>query len=295
MKTVVLLAPTGMLGSMVYNVLKDRYRLVLVYRDAKKLEALEAAYGGTAAHTHILFDVMDFAKDYGAGMPFAAQGEHTRRFLTVAGSADAVINCLGITKPYSTKDPFATLCINGGLPHLLSQWFGSRFIHITSDCVYDGRSGAPYTETSPFSPVDLYGLSKRLGEPSDQSLVLRTSIIGPEIANFALLISWFLKQEGKTIQGFTNHLWNGITTRAFGEACDRIISSREEFPSHGLFHIFSTEVSKFHMLEVFKEKYGTAVTIEPVESSPIDRRLGSDHDLCSRLQIPSFEDMMRAL
>ncbi len=46
MTTIAITAPTGMLGSMVYKTLKDRYNLVLVYHQQEKLAALDAV--GTA-------------------------------------------------------------------------------------------------------------------------------------------------------------------------------------------------------------------------------------------------------
>ena len=68
-----------------------------------------------------------------------------------------------------------------------------------------------------------------LGEPKDKSLVLRTSIIGPEIAEHVSLLDWFKQQEGKTINSFANHFWNGITTKQFGKICDEIISNPEKY------------------------------------------------------------------
>lgn len=294
-KTIAITAPTGMLGSMVYNVLKDRYTLVLIFRDEEKLKVLDAAYGGVSSHKKVYFDLMDLAQDYMTGFPTATIGPKMREFREAVGEVDAFINCAGIIKPYSTKDPMTTLFINGALPHILSMTYRERLIQITTDCTYNGLEGAPYDERSLKTPNDLYGLSKSLGEPALYSLALRTSIIGPEIAGFVSLISWFRAQEGKTIKGFTNHFWNGITTREFGNICGKIIENRNAYPQTGLFHIFSTDVSKYDMLLKCKEKYKVNVTIEPVEAPPVDRRLATVYDLCARLQIPSFDNMLQEL
>ncbi len=284
-----------MLGSAVYGVLKDRFHLVLIYRDEDKLQLLDKAYGSVKKHTKVCLDFSDLYQDYVKGFPTQTTGPIAKAFFEQVGEVDGFINCAGITNRYSTKDPTSTFFINGALPHILSRRYGKKMIHITTDCVFDGLQGAPYDENSPHNPNDLYGLSKSLGEPQNSSLVLRTSIIGPEITGYVSLIEWFKKQDGKTIQGFTNHFWNGVTTTQFGKICDEIFSNRHAYPANGLFHIFANSVSKYDMLMQFKEKYKLDVTIEPAEPSPVDRRMSSVKDLCAKLKIPSFHDMLNDL
>ena len=295
MKTVAIIAPTGMLGSAVYAQLKDHYKLVLVLRDPKKLEELDGHYGGVSTHQSVVIDSDAIYQDYLHGFHTAAVSSSVKKLLDAIGPVDAVINCAGITNRYSAQKPLEAMFVNGALPHIFSYHYGSKLIHITTDCVYDGINGAPYNEMSPPNPTDIYGISKLLGEPKDHSLVFRTSIIGPEITGFVSLLEWVKKQEGKTIKGFTNHLWNGITTKEFGNICDKIISNRDAFPKSGLFHIFSNDVTKYEMVMKIKEKFGVNVNIGPEESSPIDRRLGSIHDLCKKLKIPSFVEMVQQL
>ena len=295
MKTVAIIAPTGMLGSAVYAQLKDYYKLVLVLRDPKKLEELDRHYGGVSTHQSVVIDSDAIYQDYLHGFHTAVVSSSVKKLLDAIGPVDAVINCAGITNRYSAQKPLEAMFINGDLPHIFSYHYGSKLIHITTDCVYDGIKGAPYDETSPPNPTDIYGISKLLGEPKDHSLVFRTSIIGPEISGFVSLLEWVKQQEGKTIKGFTNHLWNGITTKEFGNICDKIISNRDAFPKSGVFHIFSNDVTKYEMVMKIKEKFGVNVNIGPEESSPIDRRLGSIHDLCKKLKIPSFVEMVQQL
>ncbi|PJE64585.1 MAG: hypothetical protein COU90_01975 [Candidatus Ryanbacteria bacterium CG10_big_fil_rev_8_21_14_0_10_43_42] len=295
-KKIAIIAPGGMLGSGVYRALKDVHDLVLVARDKKKLNLLNDAYGGVQNHKIIIFDLADIEQDYLEGFQETGMGPTIQRLVDVIGNVDAVINCAGVIKPHSLTNPRATLFINGALPHALSGAYKEKLIHITTDCAYNGLTEAPYTEVSVKTPVDLYGISKVMGEPA-HSLVLRTSIIGPEVGTTSSLIEWFRsKKDEPSLNGFTNHFWNGITTYQYGNIVKKIIENRDQYPKEGTYHIFSNDVSKYDMLTVFKEKYGYGGKIIPTEASvAIDRRLRTVHDLNAKLTIPSFEEMVKEL
>jgi len=184
--------------------------------------------------------------------------------------------------------------VNGALPHILARTFGERLIHITTDCVYDGMDGYPYDERSLKTPADIYGLSKSLGEPAE-CLTIRTSIIGRELSGFTGLLEWFLRQEEKTITGFANHYWNGITTQQFGVLCDKLMSATNGLPKRGVFHVFSTPVSKYEMLLAFQKKYGVQCTIERDETQRLNRCLATIKTLNNALNVPTFDEMLAAL
>ncbi len=63
-------------------------------------------------------------------------------------------------------------------------------IHVSTDFVFDGEKGAPYTETDPISPIGVYGRSKADGEAEvrnrlDSHLIVRTAwLYGVWGANF---------------------------------------------------------------------------------------------------------------
>ena len=292
MKKVLLLGASGMLGSAVYNVLKEKYNLVLSFRDLEEKKFLEAEYGGTENHRAEEFDLKFVYQDYfdKKGDP----GEYFDSFLKKVGEPNFIINAIGITIPFSLKDPALTFFINSAFPFILSNVFGSRLIHITTDCVFNGREGAPYKENSPKAPYDIYGFSKSLGEPTN-CLTLRTSIIGRELQGFTGLLEWFLQQKGQKLKGFTNHFWNGITTREFGIVCDKIMQEREKYPASGIYHIFSNTVSKYDMLLKFKEKYNIDCIIESDDGPKLDRTLSTIYPLCSQLKIPCFDEMLKEL
>lgn len=296
MKTIALFGPLGMLGNAVYDALQHEFMLVLVLRDPSRLSILEAAHGGVKKHKVVAVDTEALFHDYSIGFAGGTHSDTWKKLVQDIGEIDGVINCIGVTNRYSQQQPLSAFFVNSAFPHLLSTSFGSKLLHITTDCVYNGiDGGAPYTETSLQSPDDLYGLTKMLGEPSDRSLVLRTSIIGPEVAGFVSLLEWVKKQEGQTVYGFTQHRWNGITTKQYGLIAKMIFSNRDQFPDHGLYHIFSTDVTKYEMVVAIAKKYSVNVKVERDDKHILDRRLRSVKDLNARLGIPSFDEMLASI
>lgn len=292
MKKVLILGATGMLGSAIYGTLKDKYDLVISIRNKDKLPLLCSRYGEVPPTRVIYFDADKLYKDYLSknGRP----SDYFNIFVQQLGDVDYVVNALGMTIPSSLANPTLALFINGALPHILARTFGKKLIHITTDCVYNGKEGFPYDETSPKSPVDLYGLSKSIGEPTT-CLTIRTSIIGRELEGFTGLLEWFLQQKGRSIKGFTNRFWNGITTQQFARVCDTIISNPGSFPETGLYHVFANRVSKYEMLLAFREKYKIDCEIVSDNSQSLNRTLATVFDFNSKLKIPPFNTMIEEL
>lgn len=294
-KTIAISAPTGMLGSMVYNIFKDKYNLVLIYRDKDKLKKLDEVYGGVSKHQKVQYNFFDLYQDYDNMRSESITFKRIEKLTKEIGKIDGFINCAGIIIPHSLISPLNTFFINSALPHILSTVYRDKLIQVATDCVFDGVNGAPYNENSQKSPTDLYGLTKSLGEPSDKSLVLRTSIIGPEISGSTSLLEWIKSQDRKKVDGYTNHIWNGLTTKHLALVFMQIFDNRSNFPSTGLFHIFSTPISKYDLLNKIKDKYNLSIDIKPKEVKMIDRRLATIHELNKKLNIPSLDKMLEAL
>ncbi|OGY56973.1 MAG: hypothetical protein A2Y84_00645 [Candidatus Colwellbacteria bacterium RBG_13_48_8] len=292
MSRVVILGATGMLGSTVYDVLKDRHELVLVVRDKRKLALLDKAYGKVDKHKSIEFDAEKVHEDFLANNGYSRN--YLSSFLEQLGEFDYAINAIGIINRSSAENEALTLFINGALPHILAREWGYKLIHISTDCAFNGIEGAPYDEDAPKTPSDLYGLSKSIGEPTN-CLTIRTSIIGRELEGFKSLLEWFLHQEGQELRGFSNHLWNGITAKQFGRICDQIIQNPGLYPRTGIYHVFSDVVSKYGMLLGFKNKFNVDCTILEDSEPKLNRTLATKKELNSKLNIPSFSEMLSDL
>ena len=66
-----------------------------------------------------------------------------------------------------------------------AQQMGARFLHISTDYVFDGAKGAPYLPGDPTAPLGVYGRSKRQGELEalagcPNSLIVRTAWVYAE-------------------------------------------------------------------------------------------------------------------
>lgn len=207
-----------------------------------------------------------------------------------------VVNCIGVVNRRVNQIPYSTVIrINSLFPHELAdtcQKRNLRLIHVSTDCVFSGAEGG-YSESSNQFASDLYGMSKLLGEPVKQAMVIRSSFIGPEIRNHYLLVSWVLAQEGKMIPGFTNHLWNGVTSLQFAKVVHRVMDQNLYQP--GLFHVFSPEtVSKASLVSMIARAFGRNVNVNPVKApAALDRHLKSEKELCAKLAIPSLENQIR--
>ncbi len=209
---------------------------------------------------------------------------------------DYVINCIGVIKPFINDNSYHSAYINGAFPHKLASWAQEndiKMIHITTDCVFSGKDGG-YTEDSEHDEVDFYGRSKSLGEPSN-CMVLRTSIIGEEIHKHASLIAWVKSQKDKTVNGFTNHWWNGVTTNQYGKICMQIM--REELYEEGLFHVFSpTPVNKSVLVGCINTRFELNIKINPMEADPtVDRTLSTNKKLNGKLYIPEIAEQIKSL
>jgi dTDP-4-dehydrorhamnose reductase len=98
---------------------------------------------------------------------------------------DVIINAAAYTAvdKAESETELATQ-VNGEAPGYLAEAAyanGARLLHISTDFVFDGKAGAPYTPDAATAPLGIYGLSKLLGErraleaSHGQALVLRTA------------------------------------------------------------------------------------------------------------------------
>jgi dTDP-4-dehydrorhamnose reductase len=191
-------------------------------------------------------------------------------------SGDVIINCIGMIKQRSDTSDLDFIQVNSVFPLMLAdvcEEENIKLIHPTTDCVYDGLVGK-YDENSEHTAKDVYGKSKSLGEPKNATTI-RTSIIGDEIDNKKSLVEWVKSNKDKTVFGYTNHHWNGVTCLQFAKICEDIIEG--DLFWNGVRHIVSpTTVTKDELVTMISDIYDLNITVEPKETDILcDRSLNS--------------------
>ena len=181
-----------------------------------------------------------------------------------------VVNCIGLIKQLiiesDTRSVLQAIQINSEFPReleKLSLQHNFKIIQIATDCVYSGERGA-YSEDDPHSPVDVYGMTKSLGEVVGPNIMtLRCSIIGPELNSNNSLFSWLISQPvNSNINGYINHYWNGLTSFHFAKIVSGII--RNNLFSAGKFHLLPSDyVTKKRLLEliaIYNKRHDIKIT-----------------------------------
>ncbi len=190
---------------------------------------------------------------------------------------DILINCMGTIKPRVDElGDLNAIQVNSVFPRLLANsaiYFGANLIHPTTDCVYSGLKGY-YDESDKYDVSDVYGMSKAMGEPSNCT-VIRTSIIGEEIGQGRSLVEWVKSSANKTVNGFTNHYWNGVTCLQFAKICGEIIKGNLFWK--GTKHIYSNKLNKKELVETISEVYDLNIMVNPMETPVMcDRSLSTN-------------------
>lgn len=239
MKNILILGSGGMLGSQVVQKLKE-LKNAKVYATFRKKKSIK--------YKNIKFIKFDATKP-------ETLSKYKNKF-------NYVINCIGIIKPYIDEKKcdsiYNATVVNSILPYRLSKIFNkkkTKIYQIATDCVFSGKEGN-YKESDKHDCVDVYGKTKSLGEVKTINFYnIRCSIIGRELKNKLSLLEWFIKNPLKQkINGFSNHAWNGVTTKAFGEVIKTIIQKNIDIPKN--FHLVPKNiVSKFDLLKILQKKY----------------------------------------
>lgn len=202
-----------------------------------------------------------------------------------------VINCIGVLNNAAETNKPAAVMINSYFPHYvdsLSNKYNFKFIHISTDCVYDGKKG-DYTENDLPDAASFYGRSKALGEVNNErNLTFRTSIVGPDINEKGIgLFNWFMKQNGE-IKGYSNVIWTGVTTLELAKSIEKAFSLN----INGLYHLVNNEkIGKYDLLLLFKKYMDKDITIIEDKDNVSKKtlvRTRTDFNL----NLPSYEQMV---
>lgn len=266
---ILVLGATGMAGHIIYDYLKqNKYE---VYGTKQTISYSNNIFQFNALNDSALIHIINYIKP------------------------DVVINCIGILIDESIKNPKIASYINGFFPHrldLLSEQYRFNLIHLSTDCVFDGKEGN-YTSSDIPNSTSWYGITKAIGEirnNNPNSITIRTSIIGRELKNKKGLMEWFLSQdECNECNGYTNHIWSGVTTLELAKQIEKLIQIG--CYEKNIIQLASNPISKYDLLEVINHYYREVpIKIIPIKVEPINRSMISNIK-----NIPCHKDMIMTL
>lgn len=146
-----------------------------------------------------------------------------------------------------------------------------RFLHISTDYVFDGSSRTPYNEDDPTNPQSIYGFSKREGEIqavqfNPQAIIIRTSWVYSSFGkNFVKTMVRLMKE--KESINVVNDQWGSPTyARDLAEVILQIIASGEWHT--GIYH-YSNEgiLTWFEFAVAIRELTGSTCKVYPISTS----------------------------
>lgn len=223
--------------------------------------------------------------------------DNTVNNLLSSVNPDVVINCIGLTKhKYSNYRKTDFIILNSLFPHKLSalcKIYGSRLIHISTDCVFSGEKGF-YNELDRTDAIDIYGKSKAIGEMlSDDDLVIRTSTIGHELNSNYGLLNWFLSQE-KCCKGFKNAVFSGLPTIVFAKILKDYVLTNKSLK--GLYHVAADSINKYELLKLIAKTYNKDIEVLEDDSFIIDRSLDSTKfEKASGFKSPCWNELIKIM
>jgi dTDP-4-dehydrorhamnose reductase len=158
---------------------------------------------------------------------------------------DAIINAAAASSPAAVDaDPVAAELLNVVVPRRLAQLahhLSARFLHLSTDLVFDGQSG-PYRSTDVPMPRTLYGQLKLMAEKDALKfggafvVVLRITLVngnspsGRRSLHEKLFHTW---AAGKTTPLYTDELRQPVSANNVADVLTELV----ERPNlHGLFH-----------------------------------------------------------
>ncbi len=275
---ILVLGATGMLGHKMLQVLSNGFEVAGTVR-AAETPAIDA-----------------FLKPYKIYDGIDARDEAAHARVMADFKPDVLINCVGIIKQSNNSaDMESAIQMNAAYPHMLARLAdasGSLLISLSTDCVFDGLNGAPYDLSAQPTAHDVYGMTKYLGEAvTPNSLVFRSSIIGPELRGKKSLLEWSISQRGKSVQGFARALYTGFPTLEMAHIIRHVLVARPSL--RGLWHVASASISKYELLQLFNTHFDLQLDIQPNHTFHCDRRLnGAAFAGATGYRAPSWSDLV---
>ncbi|MFA6962797.1 MAG: SDR family oxidoreductase [Opitutaceae bacterium] len=171
---------------------------------------------------------------------------------------DVIVNCAAVSEPAQCDaDPARAQALNVTLPATLarlSHHLSARFLHLSSEQVFDGTSPTAYTVKSPTKPINLYARQKVESErlvhtaAPDFAITLRApllsgnSLTGRRSLHERLFADW---SAGKTPKVYTDEIRQPCTAANLAELMVELLERNDV---RGVFHWAGADALSRHEL-----------------------------------------------
>lgn len=199
-------------------------------------------------------------------------------------NADQVNNVFGLIKPaycincaaYTAVDKAesereAAFAINAKAVENLAaacKVNGAKFVHVSTDYVFNGQGIEPYSEESPTDPVNYYGESKLKGEElamqaNPDSVIIRTSWVYSAFGNNFVKTMLRLMQSRPEISVVADQAGSPTYAADLAEAIMQIVDSDKWEP--GIYH-FSNEgvITWFEFAQAIQQSIQADCQVKPI-------------------------------
>jgi len=176
---------------------------------------------------------------------------------------DWVIHCAALAELDACEaDPEKARQLNSVLPGKLAGLVargGARLIHVSTDAVFDGRTGG-YTETDTPNPLSAYARTKLEGEravsqANPKAIIARVNLFGWSLTGKRSLAEFFFYNlsAGKQVMGFTDVFFCPLLANRLAAIFFQMLERNLE----GLYHVVSPEcTSKYEFGLRIAHKFG---------------------------------------
>ncbi|MBK7885412.1 MAG: dTDP-4-dehydrorhamnose reductase [Chitinophagaceae bacterium] len=191
---------------------------------------------------------------------------------------DFCINCAAYTavdKAESEKEnAFLINAMSVGSLAKICFEFKAKFIHISTDYVFDGMAGIPYLENSITNPLSVYGESKLSGEVlalknNPDTIIIRTSWVFSSFGNNFVKTMLRLMKEKESINVVSDQ--QGCPTYA-ADLAQAILKIVTDYPSsitaNAIYNFCNEGVTTWYQFAIaIKEMINSSCAIHPITTA----------------------------
>lgn len=190
---------------------------------------------------------------------------------------DCCINCAAYTavdKAETEKEQ--AFLINGeavGNLATICKAHGAKFIHISTDYVFNGNASSPYKEFDLIEPVNMYGASKLKGEElafnnNSSTIVIRTSWVYSSFGNNFVKTMLRLMQERESINVVNDQYGSPTYAADVANAIMNIVDHKNLLTTSGIFNYCNQGIITWYDFAVaIKNLSNSKCTVNPIPTS----------------------------